>query len=96
MFASLDSNRLQEERQIWLRAQKHGKIPFIFSRTFAIGSVLSLFIYPIRRHYAHENPHGLMIFVLSCILCLFLGYLTSELAWRRGLRLINEDPAPKL
>jgi hypothetical protein len=95
MFGSLDSNRLQEERAIWQRAQKHGKLPFILSRTLSIGGVLSLFIYPVRRSYVPGSSHGRTIFLLSYIVCLSCGYLTSEFAWRRGLRLTHQAPEPE-
>ena len=90
IFGSLDSNRLQEERAIWQRTQNHGKSPFILSRTSSIGGVLSLFIYSVRRYYVPGNSQGLMIFLPIYIVCLSFGYLTGELAGRRGLRLPPE------
>jgi hypothetical protein len=95
MFDSLDSGRRQEERIIWQHHQKHGKMPFILRTAFAIASILSWLIYPIRSHYWHQNRHSMTIFVFvfSYLVCLILGYGISELAWRRGLRLTTEDPA---
>gem|GEM_PF-5856424 len=91
MFDDLDSNRVKEKRNIWLHTQKHGKASFMLRTTALVTCVLSLIIYPIFRCLPQRQNRSLLI-VASYISCLVIGYLVSELAWRRGLRLANKAP----
>jgi hypothetical protein len=84
-----NTNRLEEERAYWRRAHEHGKAAFVLRTTCAIGSIATLLTYPIRRmHIVHSGM--LLIFLASSVLCFAIGYLISELVWRRGLRLTDE------
>jgi hypothetical protein len=93
MFASLRDHRLQEERSAWRRVQERGKTSFLFRTTIATSSVGFSLTYLILRLHQIGRSHGLAILVLSYIACLALGYLISEHAWRRGIRLISQVSA---
>jgi hypothetical protein len=89
MFDSPNSTRLKDERAQWLGTQKHGKTLFMLRTTITFACVLPLLIYPILR-YSLQRPNRILPIVVSYVACLVIGYLGSELAWRRGIRLTKE------
>ena len=92
MFDSFGSIRSQQERNVWLQLQRQGKSPFILRYTALFTGLFFLLGCLVYRLAWHGTGHATVVLVPILALTLAMGYMGSELAWSRGVRLTRNAP----
>ena len=93
-----NSNRLDREREQWIKQQKMGKKRYLFLHTVIFGSAIFFLIRGVLYIFTYQGNSisrgGKLIFVVvSLPICFGLGYLISDRFWHRGIRITNMTDA---
>jgi hypothetical protein len=94
MFDTFQTNRLNRERELWIRQMKMGKKRYLFMHAMIFGgaifTLLRGVIYFFTLYVHPFNSTGkLVVAAVGMFVSLWVGYRIGLLFWRRGVRITS-------
>ena len=90
-----------ENRELWLKRQRRGKLPFVLLWTLSMGGNFFVLVSVSPRIIFNRSPSaifnssasGIGATLLVACMCFLCGYWWSNAQWRKGLRITSATDA---
>jgi hypothetical protein len=98
MFDTFQTNRLERERELWIRQMKMGKKRYVLMHAVIFGGAIftllrgAIYFFTLYVH-PFDSTGKLVVATAGMFLSMWAGYRIGLLLWRRGVRITSTTGA---